>query len=123
MKKFFVLLFISFFCIGLAGAANSQSAGDTKGMAMCDRIQKQGVCEEYRLNALTSADKQIIIKHCTSDTLCPDQNRVGRCLKNKDPDGVVFDKHYYKNVAEKDDWEPSFIEETCINNNGVYMAD
>lgn len=104
--------------MGLISTAHSQT--DAKGMAMCDRIEKQGVCEEYRLGALTRADKEIILKHCTSDALCPEQDRVAQCINYKDPDGVVFDKYYYHNVANREDWQLNFVEETCMNNNGKY---
>ena len=119
MKKFFILLLLtSSLLTGLMSAAYSQT--DAKGMAMCDRIEKQGVCEEYRLSALTRADKEIIVKYCTSDALCPEQDRVAQCINYKDPDGVVFDKYYYRNVANKEDWQLDFVKETCINNNGKF---
>ena len=121
MKKFFVLLLVvSVLLIGLISVAHSQT--NVKGMAMCDRIEKQGVCEEYRLNTLTSADKKIILKYCTSDALCPEQDRVAQCTNYKDPDGIVFNKHYYQNVADREDWQLDFVEETCIKNNGKYEA-
>ena len=125
MKKFFLLLLLTIpsFNVGLISSAYSQTTESAKGMAMCDRIQKQAICEEYRLSTLTSADKKIIERHCTSDALCPEQNRVARCLKFKDPDDVVFDKHYYRDVTDKEEWQPGYIEETCTNNNGKYIAD
>lgn len=125
MKKFFLLLplTLSLLYVGLISSAYSQSAASAKGMAMCDRIQKQAICEEYRLSTLTGADKKIIEKHCTTDALCPEQNRIARCLRFKDPDDVVFDKHYYRDVADKEEWQPGYIEETCISNNGKYIAD
>lgn len=121
MKTFFLAtLIIATFVICFTGTALSQSSEDTAGIAMCDRIKRQGMCEEYRLNTLSASDKQIITKHCTSNALCPDKDRIARCLRYKDPDNVIFDKHYYRNVAKKEDWQENFIEETCINNNGKY---
>lgn len=121
MKKFFVLVLLtSSLLMGLISVAYSQT--NAKGTAMCDRIEKQGVCEEYQLSALTRADKEIILKYCTSDTLCPEQDRVGQCINYKDPDGVVFDKYYYHNAGNREDWQLDFVEETCINNNGKYKA-
>ncbi len=121
MKKIYVLLLLTAsFLISFVGVAYSQP--DAKGMAMCDRIEKQGVCEEYRLSALSRADKEIILKHCTSDALCPEQDRVAQCINYKDTDGVLFNKHYYHNDADKEEWPGDFIEETCIKYNGKYEA-
>lgn len=121
MKKFFVLLLLTAsLLISLMSVAFSQT--DAKGMAMCDRIEKRGICEEYRINTLTPDDKKIILKHCTSDALCPEQDRMAQCINYKDPDGVVVDKYYYRNVAGREDWQADFVEETCINNNGKYEA-
>ena len=103
MKKFYIILLLtSFFLIGLISVAYSQT--NAKGTAMCDRIEKQGACEEYRLSALTRADKEIILKYCTSDALCPEQDRVAQCINYKDPDGVVFDKYYFVFFQRKNDW-------------------
>ncbi len=124
MKIFFTFLVIAIsLFFGLISNAHSQSSLDAQGMAMCDRIKRQGVCEEYRLNTLPTADKQLITKHCTSNALCPDEDRIGRCLKYKDPDDVIFDKHFYRNVAKKEDWQEDFLEENCINNHGKYETD
>ena len=121
MKKFYVLLLLTAsFLVGFVNVAYSQS--DTRGMVMCDRIEKQGVCEEYRLNTLSRDDKEIILKHCTSDALCPEQDRVAQCINYKDTDGVLFNKHYYHNDADKEAWQADFIKETCIKNNGEYEA-
>jgi hypothetical protein len=121
LKKFFVLLLLTAsLLISLMSVAYSQT--DAKGMAMCDRVEKRGICEEYRINTLTRSDKEIILKHCTSDALCPEQDRMAQCINYKDPDGVVVDKYYYRNVAGRKDWQADFVEETCINNNGKYVA-
>ncbi len=123
MKKTFILLLATAFLLtGLIGITYSQTPDNARGMAMCDRIEKQGMCEEYRLSTLSAADRQLITKHCTTDALCPAEDRIGQCLRYRDPDDIIFDKHYYRNVANKADWEPAFIEETCINNNGRYEA-
>ena len=121
MKKTFILLLTTALLLtGLIGIAYSQTPDNARGMIICDRIEKQGMCEEYRLSTLSAADQQIITKHCTSYALCPAEDRIARCLRYRDPDDIIFDKHYYRNVAKKEDWQPDFIEDTCINNNGRY---
>jgi len=99
--------------------------GNTKGnqdeFLICDRIQKQGICEEYRLNSLSASDKQLMTKYCSRGTGCPEEARIGRCLKFKDPDGIISDKHYYNGVTKKRNLQPSFIKETCINNGGKFL--
>ena len=123
MKNYFILLLITaLLFVGSTGTAYSQATDNAKGMAMCDRIEKQGMCEEYRLSTLSAADRQLITKHCTTDALCPTEDRIGICLRYRDPDDIIFDKHYYRNVDNKEDWHPEFIEETCIKNNGRYEA-
>ena len=121
MKKFFVLLlFTASLLMSLMSVAYSQT--NAKGIAMCDRIEKRGICEEYRINSLAPADKKIILKHCTSDALCPEQDRMAQCINYKDPDGVVADKFYYRNVANREDWEIDVIEANCKNSNGKYQV-
>lgn len=122
LRKYFLLLLItSSVLTGLTGMAYGNSKGNQDELMICDRIQKQGICEEYRLNSLSASDKQLMTKYCIRGTGCPEEARVGRCLKFKDPDGIISDKHYYSEVTKKRNLQPSFIKETCINNGGKFL--
>ena len=117
-----IIIFIPLFILS-TGAAYSSSYKDPKGFVICERIKRQGICEEYRLNALSATDRQLITRHCTVDALCPDENRIGYCERYKDPDGLVFDKHYYSGTEKQHDWDATTIEETCIQSGGKYHED
>lgn len=123
MARLFLLLItcVTFFLM-FTGSVYGRSS-EAKGFAICERIEKQGICEEYRLNTLSASDKRLITKYCTAGERCPDENRIGRCIRYKDPDDLVFDKHYYFGTEKKHDWNASSIEETCINSGGKYEAD
>ena len=116
----FALATLMTFFVPLTGTAQSISAEDPKAFVICDRIKRQSICEEYRLNMLSATDRQLITKHCTTGARCPDENRIGRCISFKDPDGLAFDKHYYQGSKKKHDWNASTIEETCIQSGGKY---
>lgn len=122
MIRFFLLLITSaIFILLLASTVYGRSNEvEAKGFAICERIKKQGICEEYRLNTLSASDRELIIEYCTAGERCPDENRIGRCIRYKDPDDIVFDKHYYSGTEKKHDWNASTIEETCINSGGKY---
>ncbi len=125
MKRFMIKTYLPI--IGLiplfalqTGIAYSSSGEDPKGFVICERIKRQGICEEYRLNMLSATDRQLITKHCTVGARCPDEDRIGYCSRFKDPDGLVFDKHYYFGTEKKHDWDVTTIEETCINSGGKF---
>lgn len=63
----------------------------------------------------------LMTKYCTRGTSCPEEKRIGRCLKFKDPDGIISDKHYYSGTTKNHKLQPSFIKETCINNGGSFL--
>jgi len=70
MKRFFnstFTLMISLVPLFMlqTGIAHSRSGEDPRGYVICDRIKRQGICEEYRINTLSPADRQLITKHCT----------------------------------------------------------
>jgi hypothetical protein len=114
---------ISLFVVQTGIARSSPDEGlqkDPKGFVICERIKRQGICEEYRLNTLSATDRQLITKHCTVNALCPEEDRIGYCERYKDPDGLVFDKHYYYGTEKKHDWDATTIKETCINSGGKY---
>ncbi len=119
---FLPILFVTLMTllVPLTATAQSISAEDTKRFVICDRIKRQSICEEYRLNMLSASDRQLITKHCTTGVRCPDEDRIGRCIRFKDPDGLAFDKHYYQGSKKKHDWNASTIEETCIQSGGRY---
>jgi hypothetical protein len=125
MTKAYLLIIglISLFVVQ-TGIARSSSDGalkeDPKGFVICERIKRQGICEEYRLNMLSATDRQLITKHCTVGARCPEEGRIGYCVRYKDPDDLVFDKHYYYGTEKKHDWDATTIEETCINSGGKY---
>ena len=100
--------------------SSSSSHADPSGFVICERIKRQGICEEYRLNTLSATDRQLITRHCTVGALCPDEDRIGYCERYKDPDGLVFDKHYYAGTEKQHDWDATTIEETCIQSGGKY---
>ncbi|SES68784.1 hypothetical protein SAMN05216326_10215 [Nitrosomonas marina] len=116
------LLFIAYIMLSmlLAGAANSSASEDPSAFVICDRIKRLSICEEYRLSTLSATDRQLITKHCTVGERCPDENRIGRCIRFTDPDGLVLDKHYYRGSKKKHDWDASTIEETCIQSGGKF---
>ncbi|HBV21832.1 MAG TPA: hypothetical protein PKM20_07775 [Nitrosomonas sp.] len=116
-----LLSFIVFilFCVMLTSTAYSSSDEDPKAFVICERIKRQSICEEYRLNRLSASDRQLITRHCTTGKRCPGENRIGRCIRYQDPDGLVFDKHYYLG-SKKHDWNASTIKETCIQSGGKY---
>ncbi|MDC8446496.1 MAG: hypothetical protein LV471_11290, partial [Nitrosomonas sp.] len=58
---------------------------DPKGFVICERVKRQGICEEYRLNTLSATDRQLITKHCTVGARCPEEDRIGYCVRYKDP--------------------------------------
>ncbi|PTN12367.1 hypothetical protein [Nitrosomonas aestuarii] len=118
-------LFLSFIvfimlCVMLTSVAYAGSGEDPKAFVICERIKRQSICEEYRLNMLSASDRQLITKHCITGKRCPDENRIGRCIRYQDPDGLVFDKHYYVGSKKKHDWNASTIKETCIQSGGKY---
>ncbi|MCB1985807.1 MAG: hypothetical protein H6936_03025 [Burkholderiales bacterium] len=118
-------LFLAFIALKIlfvlpAGTAYGSSGEDPKAFVICERIKRQSICEEYRLSSLSAADRQLITKHCTTGARCPDENRIGRCVRYTDPDGLVFDKHYYRGSGKKHDWDATTIEETCIQSGGKY---
>lgn len=102
------------------GAVYSSSHADPKGLVICERIKRQGICEEYRMNTLSATDRQLITKHCTVGTFCPEENRIGYCERYHDPDGLVFDKHFYSGTKKQHDWDATTIEETCIQSGGKF---
>lgn len=125
MKRFFnstFTLMISLVPLFMlqTGIAHSRSSEDPRGYVICDRIKRQGICEEYRINTLSPADRQLITKHCTVGAFCPDENRIGYCERHKDPDDTVFDKHYYSGTKKQHDWDATTIEEMCIQSGGKY---
>ena len=116
------LLFIALitFFIMLTATVHGSSGENPSAFVICERIKRQSICEEYRLSTLSATDHQLITKHCTVGKRCPDENRIGRCIRYTDPDGLVFDKHYYRGSKKKHDWSSSTIEETCIQSGGKY---
>ena len=123
MRKYLLLLSVTVsFLTGFTGVANGNSRSSPDEILICDRIQRQGLCEEYRLHSLSAADKQLMTKYCTRGTSCPEGERIGRCLKFKDPDGIISDKHYYNSGTTKNrNLQPSFTKETCIHNGGSFL--
>lgn len=123
MKKYFLLLSVTVSLLtGFTGVAHGNPRSSPDEILICDRIQRQGLCEEYRLHNLSAADRQLMTKYCTrSDKSCPNEQRIGQCLKFKDPDGIISDKHYYSTATKNRNSEPSFIKETCINNGGSFL--
>ena len=118
-------LFLTFIAVKMlfilsAGSAHSRSGEDPRAFVICERIKRQSICEEYRLSTLSASDRQLITKHCTTGARCPDENRIGRCIRYTDPDGLVFDKHYYRGSKKKHDWDATTIEETCIQSGGKF---
>jgi len=127
MTKAYLLItgLIALFVVQTGSAYSSPDEGlreeNPKGFVICERIKRQGICEEYRLNTLSATDKQLITKHCTVGARCPTEDRIGYCVRYKDPDGLVFDKHYYRGTGKKHDWDATTIEETCINSGGKFF--
>lgn len=122
LRKYLLLLAVTVsFLTGFTGIAHGNSRSSPDEILICDRIQRQGLCEEYRLHSLSTADKQLMTKYCTRGTSCPEEKRIGRCLKFKDPDGIISDKHYYSGTTKNHKLQPSFIKETCINNGGSFL--
>ncbi len=99
------------------------SSNEDENFVICERIKRQSICEEYRLSSLSDSDRQLITKHCTTGQRCPDNDRVGRCIRYKDPDGLVFDKHFYQGSKKMHDWNASSIEETCVQHGGKFEAE
>ncbi|SER49316.1 hypothetical protein SAMN05421690_103112 [Nitrosomonas sp. Nm51] len=121
MTRLFLLFIASIlFFIVLATAAHGSAGENPSAFVICERIERQSICEEYRLSTLSATDRQLITKHCTVGNRCPDKNRIGRCIRYTDPDGLVFDKHYYYGSKKKHDWNAATIEETCIQSGGKY---
>ena len=120
MKRIFfslitsVILFVLF--VGIAYGGSDEDAN----FVICERIKRQSICEEYRLSALSDSDRILITKHCTTGQRCPDNDRIGRCIRYKDPDGLVFDKHFYQGSKKIHDWNASSIEETCVQHGGKF---
>ncbi len=120
MKRMFFSLIaavvLSFVVVCTAHSGSNEAAD----FAVCERIKRQSICEEYRLSTLSDLDRQLIAKHCTTGERCPDNDRIGRCIRYKDPDGLVFDKHFYQGSKKKHDWNAATIEETCVQHNGKF---
>lgn len=119
-KRFLLLLVVPLLLLGLSSVSHGESEKDLKSFAINDRIKAVGVCEEYNLNSLTASDKSLVTKYYPTGKRCPVEKRVGRCLGQKDPDGMTFDKHYYSGTAKGYDWEPSSIKVTCESAGGKY---
>ena len=113
----FVCGLISLFVLPVGVVYSSE---DPRGFLICERIKRQGICEEYRLHTLSAADRQLMSRHCTVGALCPKEDRIGYCERYKDPDGLVFDKHYYSGTQKKHDWNAETIEDTCIQSGGKF---
>lgn len=121
MVKYLSLSLIALLLLmSLSTFIQAQLQTDSNAFAINDRIKTTGICEEYDLNALSDADKQLVVKYYLSGHRCPAEKRVGRCLGFKGPDGIAFDKHYYNGTAKGYDWEPSSIKVTCKNVGGKY---
>lgn len=123
--KMIIRLFLTFIALKMlfivfASSAHGSSGEDPKAFVICEHIKRQSICEEYRLSSLSASDRQLITKHCTPGARCPEENRIGRCIRYQDPDGLVFDKHYYQGSKKKHDWDATTIEETCIQSGGRY---
>ena len=115
----FIISLVSLFVLQ-AGIAYASSTEDARGYVICERIKRQGICEEYRLNSLSATDRQLITKHCTVGVRCPEENRIGYCERYKDPDDLVFDKHYYYGTEKQHDWDATTVEDTCKQSGGKY---
>ena len=106
---------------GLSTVIYGASEGDLEFIAVNNRIKVVGVCEEYNLQLLTASDKAFVTKYYPTGKRCPIENRVGRCIGSKTTDGMVFDKHYYRETAKGYDWEPNSIKVTCKRTSGKYV--
>ena len=120
VKRLLLLLVAPLLFVGLSTVIHAEPANDLMSFAINDRIRIVGVCEEYDLNSLSASDKAFVTKYYPIGKRCPFEKRVGRCLGQKDPDGMTFDKHYYSGTAKGYDWEPSSIKVTCKITGGKY---
>ena len=120
VKRRLLLLLTPLLLVGLSTVIHGEPAKDLKSFAINDRIKTVGVCEEYNLNSLSASDKTFVKKYYPIGKRCSIGKRVGRCLGQKDPDGMNFDKHYYSGTAKGYDWEPSSIKVTCKSTGGKY---
>jgi len=120
VKLHIMLLVLPLLYMGLSRNLLGESGKNLNSFAINDRINTVGVCEEYNLNSLTVSDQEFVKKYFPIGKRCPIENRVGRCIRAIDFDGMAFDVHYYSETAKGYDWERSSIEVTCKSRGGMY---
>jgi hypothetical protein len=122
--------------LGGAQAADNPKAAAAQAKAgyRCDLRATENLCRQYHVVADVENRVKTLRENCTvlggsfrTDTACPAQVRVARCLDVvPDPNvldllGHTYDAHYYGIPQGR--WSRASVREVCINLMGVYAPD
>lgn len=120
-----------------AGGLDDGAPGKRGDVYVCDRRMLDATCFEFRVGEAFAGPAEIE-EHCRqlgfggqepifrAGALCPEANRVGRCVEFHDPflrDEIYGTKHYYTGIVDRWDWSIGGFAPTCRKLDGRVVPD